>query len=173
MDKSVSGNHSSQAAAFKLTQVWPEIDARDSADLLAFWQAEGAIADEGEAKKRMQQVVFLARDDEGKVAGVCTATSMTPPRLAQPVYYWRAFVGAKWRHTRLIHTLLMDSFEFLEAWSRERDFPCVGVLLELENARFGQTLRTATWGKLKFIYIGKSARGLDVRLRYFKGARLK
>jgi len=47
------------------------------------------------------------------------------------------------------------------------------VVLELENTRFGETLRTPVWPSTGFVYAGKSGRGLDLRLRYFRGAKLK
>lgn len=162
-----------EASRFTLTTVWPDISEQDSVDLLAFWKDEGAIVDEAQAKTRLKQVVMLARDGDGAVAGVCTALPMTPPQLGQPVYFWRAFIAPKWRTSRLIYSLLMDSFDVLEASARGQDFPCIGVLLELENNRFGKVFRKAEWTKPHFIFIGKSPRGLDVRVRYFRGARLK
>lgn len=158
---------------FALTPTWPQISDKDADDLLAFWKNEGAIPDEAQAKERLKQVVVLARDGDGEVAGVCTALPMTPPQLGQPVYFWRAFIAPKWRQSRLIYTLLMQSFDHLEAFARERDYPCIGVILELENNRFGEVFRQAEWRKPHFVYIGKSPRGLDVRVRYFRGARLK
>ena len=47
------------------------------------------------------------------------------------------------------------------------------AILELENGRFKEAVRSAIWWNPRFYYIGRSARGLDLRLHYFKGARLK
>lgn len=172
--KSADPDRVAQAnARFSLTTVWPGIDSQDSTELMAFWKREGAIPDEARARARLQQVVLLARDGDGEVAGVCTALSLTPPQLGQPMYFWRAFIARKWRTTRLIYRLLMDSFDVLETYAREREFPCIGVILELENTRFGEVARKAEWGNSHFIYMGKSPRGLDVRARYFRGAKLK
>lgn len=159
--------------AFELTATWPQISAADGTDLLAFWKAHGAIPNEAEARVRLKQVVLLARDGHENVAGVCTAIPMTPPQLGQPVYFWRGFVAPGHRGTRLIGTLLSRSCDLLEAYAREHDFPCIGMLLELENERFRKIGRKAEWQHPRFAYIGRSARGLDVRVRYFKGARLK
>ena len=168
-----AGRTAGRKSKFSITPVWPNIDEQDAADLMTFWKREGAIPDEAQANARLKQVVLLARDMDGEVAGVCTAMPMTPPQLGQPMYFWRAFVASKWRKTRLIYSLLMDSFDVLEAHAREREFPCIGVILELENTRFGEVFRKAEWTKPHFIYIGKSPRGLDVRVRYFRGAKLK
>jgi hypothetical protein len=89
------------------------------------------------------------------------------------MYYFRAFVGRAWRATPLVRELMIRSCSVLETYARERDFPCIGVLLELENARFYKTLRKPVWWNPRFYYVGKSERGLEMRAFYFEGARLK
>lgn len=173
MSTVVADHTAGRKPKFSLIRAWPNIGERDATDLMAFWKREGAIPDEAQARARLKQVVLLSRDADGEVAGVCTAMPMTPPQLGQPMYFWRAFIAPKWRTTRLIYRLLMESFDVLEAYACERDFPCIGVILELENTRFGEVFRKAEWTKPHFIYIGKSPRGLDVRVRYFRGAKLK
>jgi len=93
--------------------------------------------------------------------------------MGQPLYYYRCFVGKAWRKTRLVFTMLNRAFDVLEEHARVNDFPCIGVILELENSRFGETLRSPVWPSTGFVYIGKGPRGLDLRVRYFRGARLK
>ena len=146
----------------------PEADS----DVLAFWQREGALAAETKSEDRLKQIVLHARDGD-EVAAVCTAPPLTLPRLGQPMYYYRCFIGKRWRSTRLVFKLLTRAFETLEAYAREREFPCIGVVLELENTRFAEALRTPVWPSTGFVFVGKSGRNLDLRLRYFRGARLK
>jgi hypothetical protein len=152
---------------------WPEVGADDAAAIKAFWRAEGALNDEAAMDQRVKQVVMHARTRDGEVAGVCTAVPMTPARLGQPMYYWRTFVGARWRASPLVMSLLKRSCVLLEEHARAHDYPCIGVLLELENDRFRKRGRMATWFNPRFVYIGRSDRGLDLRALYFKGARLK
>src|SRR5699024_875753 len=97
-------------------------------------------------------------------------------RLQQPLYYYRCFIGAAWRRHKLLRPLLCDSFVALQTWAREREFPCIGVLLELENPGFAHALRKPylrARPDMVFNFIGHSARGHDVRVCYFCGARLK
>jgi hypothetical protein len=114
-----------------------------------------------------------ALSPEGEVAGVCTAAAATPPQLGQPVWYWRTFVGVRWRSTPLVMNLLKRSCTLLGDHARANDWPCIGILLELENTRFRDKGRAAVWWNPRFTYIGRSARGLDLRVHYFHGARLK
>ncbi len=110
---------------------------------------------------------------DGDVAGVATALPMIPQRFGQPMYFFRAFVGKSFRATALVRTLMNRSCELLEAFARERGFPCIGVMLELENPGFYKTLRKPVWWNPRFYYVGKSERGLELRAFYFDGARLK
>ncbi len=160
-------------APFELTQVWPQISEQDGEDLLAFWKAHKAIPNDDEARRRLSQVVLLARDRDGAIAGVCTAYAVTPPQLGQPMYFWRVFIAPVWRSSRLFATLMLRSCSVLEVYARKHDYPCIGILVELENERFNKVGRKAEWPSFRLTYIGKSPRGLDVRAHYFKGARLK
>ena len=158
---------------FNFVTHWQSENADNDAAVLAFWQKENALTGDVKAQERLRQVVMDARTADGDVAGVCTVAPMTLPRLGQPMYYYRCFIGKDWRRTRLVFTLLLRAFDVLEEYARAHDFPCIGMVLELENKRFGETLRSPVWPSTRFIYIGKSGRGLDLRLRYFRGARLK
>lgn len=159
--------------AFRFVTHW-QVESRDNDDaVLQFWEREGALANDIKAQERLKEVVLDARDSDGRLAGVCTAVPMTLPRLAQPMYYYRCFIGKQWRNSRLVFRLLLRAFDLLEDYARANGFACIGVVLELENTRFGETLRAPVWPSTGFIYVGKSGRGLDLRLRYFAGARLK
>ena len=163
----------SETARFRFVEDWPAIRP-DAADAVrAFWRREGAFDSDAQMDQRLPQLVMHACSDEGEVAGVCTALAMTPPGLGQPMYYWRCFVGARWRATPLVMQLLKRSCVVLEAHARTHDFPCIGILLELENTRFRDRGRAAQWWNPRFTYIGRSPRGLDLRVLYFKGARLR
>lgn len=158
---------------FRFVTDWPQINADDGAAIRAFWKREGALSDDALIDTRLPQVVMHVRTADDEVAAVCTALAVTPPRLGQPMYYWRTFVGRQWRATPLVMSLLKRSCALLEEHARTHDFPCIGVLLELENDRFRERGRAAIWWNPHFIYIGRSERGLDLRVLYFRGSRLK
>ncbi|MBN8727236.1 MAG: hypothetical protein J0H15_05960 [Xanthomonadales bacterium] len=158
---------------FRFVEDWQALQPAAAEAIRAFWLGEGALADEAGMEQRLPQVVMHALDPEGRVAGVCTAVAIVPPRLGQPVYYWRTFVGAAWRSSSLVMRLLKRSAALLEEHARSNGYPCIGILLELENARFSVRGRAAAWYNPPFVYIGQSPRGLDLRVMYFKGARLK
>lgn len=162
-----------EGSAFRIVEGWPALSPEGAAEVSAFWRRENAIQDPKNVARRLEQVVLYARAANGEVAGVATAIATLPARFGQPMYYFRAFVGQAWRSTVLVRELMIRSCTVLEAHARERGFPCIGVLLELENARFYKTLRNPVWWNPRFYYVGKSERGLELRAFYFEGAPLK
>ncbi|MGA9335655.1 MAG: hypothetical protein WBV39_15350 [Rudaea sp.] len=168
----MSATDKTTASRFDYVTHWQTGDSDKAAQVLAFWRRQSAIGDEEQAQQRLSEVVLDARAASGEIAGVCTAVPITLPRLAEPMYYYRCFVGTPWRRTRLVYDMMNRAFDVLEKYARENAYPCIGVLLELENAKFGTALRRPVWPHTGFIYIGKSPRNLDLRVRYFRGAHL-
>ena len=141
--------------------------------VLAFWLKEKAIGDETQARQRLKEIVLHSRDADGEMAGVCTAVAMTLPRLGQPMYYYRCFIAPRWRKSRLILYIFKRAFELLEGHAMRSGYPCIGVLTELENTRFTEMGQIPVWPDIHLTYIGKSQRGHDLRVRYFRGAKFK
>lgn len=161
------------SAEFQFIQHWPQGTPKDGNAVLEFWRREKAIVDEAQAQQRLREVVAHAVDGSGEVAAVCTAVITTLPRIAQPMYYYRCFVGAKWRRLRLGTSLTMHAFDLLERYSKDHGDPCIGLLMEIENAGLVESLNMPIWPINPFIYVGKSQRNLELRVRYFSDARLK
>ncbi|HEY6984753.1 MAG TPA: hypothetical protein VH375_01620 [Rhodanobacteraceae bacterium] len=168
----MSDTNGSTPARFQFVRDWQSLDPAEAQAISEFWRREGAINDEAQMKARLPQVVMHAREGD-QVAAVCTAVAMVPPAFGQPVYYYRSFVGKAWRTTTLIERLLKRAVQCLEEYASTHDFPCIGILLELEGARFKDKGRMPIWPHTGFIYVGKSGRGLESRIYFFKGARLK
>jgi hypothetical protein len=158
---------------FRYVTDWKQLDSEANDAIRAFWTRENANVEGEEAVRRVQQVVLHVLDKNDEIAAVATAAPRVLPRLGQPLYYYRCFVGKAWRSGRLVRPLIRQSQRVLEDYAREHDFPCIGVLLELENEGFATSMQWAHWNTTGFSYIGKSPRGLDLRVCYFRGARLK
>lgn len=152
---------------------WQALDGDAAESIRAFWLREHANVEGAEAERRVQQTIVRVLNTDGELVAVSTAEPKTIPRLWQPMYYYRCFVGEAWRDRKLARPLLRHSFDALETWAREHHFPCIGMLLELENTGFARTLQRARWADVDFSFIGRSRRGLDLRVRYFRGAKLK
>jgi hypothetical protein len=169
---------------FSFVTHWQRNDINAGNSVRDFWLAEGALGTGIDPANRVREVVAHARAADGSVAAVCTAVPKTLPSIGQPMYYYRCFIGKNWRKTQLVSAILLYAFDVLEEYARANDFPCIGLLLELENTRFSKALRMPVWSNsvllnaspdstTGFVYAGISARGLELRVRYFRGARLK
>ncbi|MBS0213979.1 MAG: hypothetical protein JSR26_12525 [Proteobacteria bacterium] len=163
----------SPASPFRFVTTWRNMAADDAVRVRDFWHQHHAIANAADADRRLAQVAMIAIDADGGVAGVSTALPLLSPRIGQPMYYFRAFVAPAWRTSKLVRDITNRSCAALEAFARERGFPCIGVLLELENEGFYRALRKPVWWNPRFYYAGRSERGLELRVFYFEGARLK
>lgn len=161
------------ATAYRLITDWPHLDSAVGDEIRAFWSREHANVDGSEATRRLAQVVAHAVDDRGGIAAVATVAIKVLPRLGQPMYYYRCFVGNDWRASKIVRSLLRRSQDVLQDYARQHDYPCIGILLELENQGFTHSLRWARWPVHDFSYIGVSPRGLELRVWYFRGAKLK
>lgn len=151
---------------------WQSLTPETSAAIAAFWKREQAIGDAAAIEKRVPEVVAHAVTETGDIAAVCTAVALTMPRIGEPMYYYRCFVGKAWRGSRVAFTLLRHTQHVLEAHAIANGFPCIGIVMEMENTRFTEALRRPVWPGLGFVYAGKSGRNLDLRVWYFRGARL-
>ena len=158
---------------FDFHVLWKCPKGESCQDLIEFWLTHKALPTRGACEKRLEQVVLFARDEKGKVAGVCTAHQSKPARLDQPVFYYRSFIAPEYRATVLVLRLLRRAVSLLERDARENNWECIGVFLELENPKFNQKGRMPVWPGLDFVYIGKSDRGFECRVYWFKNARLK
>lgn len=161
---------------FRFVPAWQCLTDADAEAIQAFWLREQANVEGEAAARRVHQAVMRVVTADGELAAVSTAEVRTIPRLLQPMYYYRCFVGAAWRSHKVLRPLLCGSFDVLEDWARAHAYPSLGVLLELENEGFGESLQRAHWRvspKVGFTFIGRSAKGQDLRVCYFPGARLK
>ncbi len=165
-----------QDRSFTIVRDWQCLAQDDADAIVELWLREGALTDRARARDRLPQVVSHARDATGAIVGVCTAYADILPQTGQPMYHYRSFVAAAWRSSLVVRSLILDAVRCLEAYAAENDYPCVGIVVELENPRFRDALADApVWraSGIRLVYVGRSARGLDLRLQYFRGASLR
>ncbi|MGH8112053.1 MAG: hypothetical protein ACREPL_09005 [Rhodanobacteraceae bacterium] len=100
---------------FQTITDWQRQDPALSDAIRAFWLREHANVEGDEATRRLTQVVAHVVDETGALAAVATVTPRILPRLGQPMYYYRCFVGEAWRSTKLVLRLLRHTQKMLEA----------------------------------------------------------
>lgn len=132
-------------ASFRYVESWQNMTRDDSASVREFWRKENTNVRGQVADQRVCQIVIRVLAHNGELVAVSTAEPQIIPRLMQPMYYYRCFIGAAWRQHKLMRPLIRHSFDTLERWAGGQDFPCIGLLLELENPAFRHALQLAHW----------------------------
>lgn len=158
-------------ARFHYSSVWQQLDDALREEIIAFWNEHGAITDERVARQRVDQAVAIARADDGPIAGICTVARRFVADLGKELYYYRTFVAPPYRGHFVMTCLMSEAVRVLEDYSeRHPENAAAGIYMELENPAFSKSLRHARWRKkeLPFVYIGRTATGLERRLLWFR-----
>lgn len=153
--------------------VWQAITPELEAEIIQFWLDQKALPSEEEAKKRVPQVAFVARNPANDIVAISTVYPQMSPQLANYLFYARVFVADAARRSHTGQDLLLTAVEFFESRFKEGHNPkIIGLFLEVENAALKQARNQAVWPTTGFVYLGQNARGDHLRVRYFEGARI-
>lgn len=158
---------------FTIHNVWQQVDPLLAGEIATFWLEQKALADRRLAIERAQQVVFIARGEEGNIAGVSTAYKQLNPQIEHHFYYMRAFVHPDYRDGdigRIFTRAIVALFELQYVSGADKEV--IGVFMEIENRFFQHFRRDAILQEAGFVYIGKNERGAHLRVRYFEGAQI-
>lgn len=140
------------------------------ADVIEFWEREGAVAD-GEREDRIHEVVHVALDDSGAVAGVSTAYLARNDQLQMDLWHQRGFVGRDHRKSNIGMLFALRGIDHLKnRFVTGRDARAQGMIQSIENEGLKQYFNLGRQPPTFFTFIGESNRGDHVRVVYFPGA---
>jgi len=122
----------------------------------------------------------VARDADGQVAGVSTATRKIVPQLGFECFWYRTFVGRAHRAlglraTQLFWAILLESYRFLnERFQQGCDPTALGLYAEIESRSIMRARNDLVWRDhgMNAVYIGRTQDGRHIRVWYFDGARV-
>jgi hypothetical protein len=139
-------------------------------DVIAMWTAEGALP-AAEARRRVDELLFVATDREGALAGVSTRYLHRNEQLGMDLWHFRVFVAQAFRKSFVATSLAVLGREYLrDAYVSGRDTRAPGLIYEVESPILKQFFPNAVWFPADVIYIGDSPHGAHVRVHYFPGA---
>ncbi len=154
---------------YRFETVWNACTPALVDEIVGFWTQENALPENGNANERAKQTIVLARDGDGRIAGICTAYLRTVPRLGQPMYYFRMYFSTAHRRSYSIIPLMKEAQKALSEYNRSLPVPeSLGVVMEVENADL-RSHATASW-PLGFNFIGYSPKRLPLYAHYFADA---
>jgi hypothetical protein len=147
-----------------------ESDQISADDVLELWAREKAI-DQAEAHRRVHEVLLVAIDSDGTLAGLSSAYLQRTPQLGMDLWYYRTYVAEAHRNSNIGTQMLWASRDHLEErFVSGRDTRGGGVIFELENQGLKDFFNRAIWMPANFTFIGESERGDHVRVHWFPGA---
>jgi hypothetical protein len=139
-------------------------------DVVALWIDEGVLP-EAEARRRVDEVMFVATDDEGGLAGVSTRYLQRNEQLRMDLWYFRAFTARAHRKSSIATSLAVLGREYLEeGFVSGRDTRASGLIYQVENEGLKRYFPNAIWKPADVLFIGENERGAHVRVHFFPGA---
>jgi hypothetical protein len=147
-----------------------EQDAVTPDDVIALWTSEGVLP-EAEARRRVDEVMLVAIDDQNQLAGVTTRYLRHNEQLRMDLWYIRAFTAQAHRKSAIATALAVRGREYLEdAFVSGRDTRAAGLIYEVENEILKRIFPNAIWKPADVLLIGENEQGAHVRVHYFAGA---
>jgi hypothetical protein len=155
-----------------LQNVWGgELDTIRS-QVLEIWRHHGGPTGQ-EAEGRLRQIVFVVKDEAGKLIGISTAFKAYISQLRNHFYAIRLMLVSGHRIPGLTSHLLVSTRDFLESVHGQDDTDqAIGLITLVENPSLKQHRNEAVWPASGMVYIGNSKEGHHIRVYYFKGARI-
>lgn len=160
--------------ALEIVPVWKQVTPALSSELIAMWARNNALPDPTKAAERAQQAVVVGRDtDTGQLWGVSTAVLGIVPSFGQPTYLCRQFFDVGARGLKQTIPFFNRMRETLEAYNASLPKPeSVGLMFELQNDHLAERYQGMYEEVADAHYIGWSPRGRQLRMVYFKGAKI-
>lgn len=157
----------------EIVPVWKNVTPELASQLISMWARNQALPDPTKAAERAQQAVAVGRDDSGALWGVGTATLGIVPSFGQPTYLYRQFFDVGSRGLKQTAPFLKCVRDTLEAWNASLPKPeSVGIMFEMQNDALNSRYQDLYQAEGDAHFIGWSPRGRQLRLIYFKGAKI-
>lgn len=156
-----------------IVPVWKKITPDLESQLIALWARNNALPDPTKAGERARQAVAVGRDETGAIWGVGTAVLGIVPSFGQPTYLYRQFFDVGSRGLKQTEPFLRCVRDTLEAYNASLPRPeSVGVMFEMQNDGLTSRYQDLYQAEGDAHFIGWSPRGRQLRLIYFKGAKI-
>lgn len=157
---------------FEFENLWISQSGQSRQDIIDFWDANKLLKPGVKGEDRVKEAVLAVRNELGKVIGVSTAFKAHFKQLNNNFYVFRCAIAADSRAPGLMSKIIVETRDFLESVYKKDPEPCVGLITFVENPIINKNRREAVWPASKMVYIGETPDGKQIRVYYFKGARI-
>ncbi|GJL82179.1 MAG: hypothetical protein DHS20C01_18130 [marine bacterium B5-7] len=159
--------------SYEMKLLWPSAPGEFRDEIVNFWLKHGALPQKDQADARLSEVAMLALDSSGAIAAASSIFSHHYPPLGHAFYFFRCFVHPDHRRAGLAVRLINEVYDHLDIrFKKGSDPSIIGMIAAAENPMFNREHNEAIWPRSGFVFVGYNARGQQVRVRYFSGARI-
>ncbi len=138
-------------------------------EVISAWTGDAGLS-RPEAERRLDELLLLAIDQQGALAGVSTAYLARSEQLHADMWYVRAFTAPAHRNSNVGLLLALASRDrLIERFVEGDDSRGLGIAMEIENESLRRRFPKGLWFETDYLFIGRNARGADVRVHYFPG----
>src|SRR5207248_3241824 len=128
-----------------------------AADVVAAWTSEGELAQE-EAKRRIDELLMVAVDEQGALAGLSTAYLAHHDQLQAEMWHFRVLVlGVHRRSDVALSLALAGRDRLVERYTTGEDQRGLGVVFEIENEGLKRHLPKGLWRETDFLLVAVNA----------------
>jgi hypothetical protein len=156
-----------------LVPAWQRNDAKTKKDATDFWLKLRALPRNITPENRLAELCAAAYVGD-ELVGVSTIELNHSPLLRCRLGFFRCLISPAYVNRRIAWRLVKYSRELLETWSKENPAEKVlGMAAILENPNFDRLGKRPMWHGPDLWLIGYTRAGLQIRLTWFKHARLE
>lgn len=138
-------------------------------DVVAVWTAHSGLS-ASEAERRVDELLLVAIDPNGALAGICTAYLARNAQLHADMWHLRAFTDRAHRNSQVALALAVAGRDrLIERFVAGEDRRGLGIIMEIENEGLRRRFPKGLWFETDYLFIGRNASGADVRVHYFPG----
>ncbi|MEM7107116.1 MAG: hypothetical protein AAF519_02735 [Bacteroidota bacterium] len=160
-----------QVKAVKFVLLWDQEKSLYHEKIIDFWKKLQALPANTAAEDRLKEVVYVAVS-QGEIIGVNTAIEAKVPHLSNGLFMnYRILIHPKFRIPGLVDKMGVLTIQYFDQLYQTGAIRSLGVITLIENQWYKENRREAVWPSTGLTYVGDSAAGHHIRLRYFEGAK--
>ena len=137
--------------------------------MIELWKSNNLLPEESDPSRRSKQVVWAIFNDADQVIGLSTAFPEFSKVLQNHVFMFRCFILPDYRFPGLLTKLTVMTRDYLNSIYKTEDPQCIGMMSIIENERINEYNKPIYKGG-DMIFIGYTAKGMQMRIVYFDGA---
>ena len=153
-------------------EVFGKLDQDLAGELIGVWKKFNLLAESESGNTRVKQVVMVVRNKNHEIIGISTAYPIQVEQLKNKLFAFRCMLVPEYRYPGLLTKLTVMTRDFLEEVHLTYDPYCIGIITEVQNTKLNDHRKEAVYPGSGFTFIGYSKKGFQIRVYYFKGAKI-